>query len=127
MLARWVPPNHYTFPLIIKLCADTSSQREGEKAHARVLKFGLETNLFARNSLIRMYSVFGRIGCARSLFDASYVLDLVSYNTMIDGYVKNGETSSARKLFDEMSERDIISWNCMIAAYVGGWGFGSCE
>lgn len=118
MLARWVPPNHYTFPVIIKLCADTSSQQEGEKAHARVLKFGFESDLFARNSLIRMYSVFGRIGCARLVFDECSALDLVSYNTMIDGYVKNGETGTARKLFDEMPKRDIFSWNCMIAGHV---------
>lgn len=65
-----------------------------------------------------MYSVFGRIDYARTLFDASYVLDLVSYNTMIDGYVKNGEIGVARKLFDEMPQRDVFSWNCMIAGHV---------
>jgi pentatricopeptide repeat protein len=65
-----------------------------------------------------MYSIFGRIDDARLLFDASYVLDLVSYATMIDGYVKNGEIGVARKLFDEMSVRDVFSWNCMIAGYV---------
>ncbi|CAJ2635145.1 unnamed protein product [Trifolium pratense] len=118
MIARWVPPNHYTFPLILKLCTDNGCRREGEKGHARVMKFGFESDLFVRNSLIRMYSVFGRIDDARLLFDASYVLDLVSYSTMIDGYVKNGEIGVARKLFDEMSVRDVFSWNCMIAGYV---------
>ncbi|CAL5197885.1 unnamed protein product [Lathyrus oleraceus] len=118
MFARWVPPNHYTFPLILKLCADSGYQREGEKAHARVVKFGFEFNLFARNSLIRMYSVFGRINDAWLLFESSYVLDLVSYNTMIDGYVKIGQIGGARKLFDEMPDRDVFSWNCMIAGHV---------
>ncbi|XP_058764884.1 pentatricopeptide repeat-containing protein At3g29230-like [Vicia villosa] len=118
MIARWVPPNHYTFPLVLKLCADNGWQREGEKAHARVVKYGFEFNLFARNSLIRMYSVFGRVNDAGLLFESSYVLDLVSYNTMIDGYVKIGEIGCARKLFDEMRDRDVFSWNCMIAGHV---------
>ncbi|WJX94855.1 hypothetical protein P8452_76231 [Trifolium repens] len=118
MIVRWIPPNHYTFPLILKLCIDNGCLREGEKGHARVVKFGFGSDLFVLNSLIRMYSIFGRIDDARLLFDASYVLDLVSCATMIDGYVKNGEIGVARKLFDEMSVRDVFSWNCMIAGYV---------
>ncbi|XP_057420940.1 pentatricopeptide repeat-containing protein At3g29230-like [Lotus japonicus] len=118
MLARCVPPNHYTFPLLIKLCADNWLVFDGEKAHARVHKLGFEQDVFARNSLIRMYSVFGRVSDARLLFDSSLTLDLVSYNSMIDGHVKNGETGAARKLFDEMPVRDVWNWNCMIAGYV---------
>ncbi|TKY55532.1 Pentatricopeptide repeat-containing protein [Spatholobus suberectus] len=119
MLARSVPPNHYTFPLLIKVSTDFGSLREGLKGHARILKFGFGSDLFSRNSLIRMYSVFGRIGHARMLFDESSRLDLVSYNSMIDGYVKNGDIGAARQMFDEMPERDVLSWNCMIAGYVG--------
>lgn len=118
MIATWVPPNHYTFPLVLKLCADNSCLREGEKAHARVVKYGFDFDLFARNSLIRMYSVFGRVNDAWLLFESSGVLDLVSYNTMIDGYVKIGEIGCARKLFDEMHVRDVFTWNCMVAGYV---------
>ncbi|XP_027336839.1 pentatricopeptide repeat-containing protein At3g29230-like [Abrus precatorius] len=119
MLARSVPPNHYTFPLLIKLCTEIGSTLEGQKGHARIIKFGFDSDLFVRNSLIRMYSVFGGIGYARLLFDESCVLDLVSYNSMVDGYVKNGDIGAARKLFDEMPVRDFFSWNCMIAGYVG--------
>jgi len=119
MLARSVLPNHYTFPLLIKLCTDIGSLREGLKDHARIIKFGFGHDLFARNSLIRMYSVFGRVTLARMLFNECSRLDLVSYNSMVDGYVKNGEIGAARQLFDEMPERDVLSWNCMIAGYVG--------
>ncbi|KAE9613746.1 hypothetical protein Lal_00016262 [Lupinus albus] len=119
MMKRGVEPNHYTFPILIKVCVDLGFVREGEKGHGRVLKLGFESDLFVRNSLIRLYSVFGRVWDASLLFEESSRLDLVSYNSMIDGYVKNGEIGSARIVFDEMPERDVLSWNCMIAGYVG--------
>ncbi|KAI4315168.1 hypothetical protein L6164_028009 [Bauhinia variegata] len=118
MVSRWIKPNHYTFPLLIKVCSEIRSAREGEKGHASVVKFGFESDLFTRNSLIHMYSVLGRIGNARLLFDTGSRLDLISYNSMIDGYVKNEEIGAARELFDEMPERDVFSWNSMIAGYV---------
>ncbi|MED6124852.1 hypothetical protein PIB30_062866 [Stylosanthes scabra] len=119
MISRCVEPNHYTFPILIKASGDVGSVGEGEKGHARVVKFGFESDLFVRNSLIRMYSVFGRVRDARAVFDGSSVLDLVSYNSMIDGYMKNGGIGDARKVFDEMPERDAFSWNCLVA--------GACE
>ncbi|CAK7356212.1 unnamed protein product [Dovyalis caffra] len=119
MIARWVLPNHYTFPLVVKVCADIGSLREGQKVHALVVKFGFELDLFVRNSFIHFYSVCGRASDAKLVFDIGFVLDLVSWNSMIDGHVKNGEVGLAREIFDEMSERDIFSWNSMISGYVG--------
>ncbi|KAL5707046.1 hypothetical protein ACHQM5_025142 [Ranunculus cassubicifolius] len=119
MVRRCIVPNHYTFPLLGKMCGELGLSVEGKKMHGRSVKFGLEFDLFVRNSMISMYSLFGRIGDAQKVFDEMSELDLVSWNSMIDGYVKNGEVGSARKLFDEMPERDIVSWNSMIGGYVG--------
>lgn len=119
MVHKCVPPNHYTFPLLVKVCSDIGSIGEGEKIHARVLKFGFEFDLFVQNSLIHMYSVCGKIGDARVVFDVCSIPDVVTWNSMIDGYVKNGEIGAARDLFEEMPERDLFSWNSMIAGYVG--------
>ncbi|KAF3431733.1 hypothetical protein FNV43_RR26468 [Rhamnella rubrinervis] len=118
MIGKCVVPNHYTFPLLVKVCVGIGSVREGEKAHDRIVKYGFELDLFVRNSLIHMYSVCGSIWNARIVFDAEPELDLVSWNSMIDGYVKNGEVGVARQLFDVMPERDIVSWNSIVAGYV---------
>ncbi|KAJ8774086.1 hypothetical protein K2173_009517 [Erythroxylum novogranatense] len=118
MVAKWVSPNHFTFPLVAKVSSQIGSLAEGQKAHAKVLKFGFESDLFVRNSFIHMYSQCGRVFDARVVFDVGTVLDLVSWNSMIDGYVKNGEVGLARQLFDEMCERDVFSWNSMISGYV---------
>ncbi|CAL5355806.1 unnamed protein product [Camellia sinensis] len=127
MVGRFVLPNHYTFPILAKVCAEIGSVREGEKIHARIVKFGFELDLFVRNALIHMYSVFGRISDARKVFDLSSESDLVTWNSMIDGYVKNGEVGVARGVFDEMPERDAFSWNSMIAGYVAVGDMGEAK
>ena len=118
MVGKYVVPNHYTFPILVKVCGGIGSVREGAKAHSRVVKFGFESDLFVRNSLIHMYSVYGRVLDARVVFNERPELDLVSWNSMIYGYVKNGGLSVARELFDVMPERDVFSWNSMISGYV---------
>ncbi|KAF8109807.1 hypothetical protein N665_0091s0036 [Sinapis alba] len=117
MVARCVLQNHYTFPLIAKVCAEIGFVKDGEKIHALVSKQGFDLDLFVRNSLIHMYSVFGRIRDAHKVFDGGYMLDLVSWNLMVDGYVKKGRVDIARKLFDEMPERDVFTWNSMLCGY----------
>ncbi|XP_071695776.1 putative pentatricopeptide repeat-containing protein At5g37570 [Rutidosis leptorrhynchoides] len=118
MVGRFVPANHYTFPLVLKICGELGLVREGGKAHSRVVKEGFEIDLFVRNGLIHMYAVCGRIKDAEKVFDMSLVMDMVTWNSMIDGYVKNGMVDDARQVFDEMPERDVFSWNTMIGGYV---------
>uniref|UniRef100_A0A166F8A1 Pentatricopeptide repeat-containing protein n=1 Tax=Daucus carota subsp. sativus TaxID=79200 RepID=A0A166F8A1_DAUCS len=119
MVGGFVRPNHYSFPIIVKVCGELGCVREGEKVHGRIVKHGFEFDLFVRNALIHMYCVCGRVWSAEKVFGLSCELDLVSWNSMIDGYVKNGEVGLARGLFDQMVERDVVSWNSMIKGYVG--------
>ncbi|KAK1408950.1 hypothetical protein QVD17_41124 [Tagetes erecta] len=117
MVGKLVAANHYTFPLVVKVCGELGRVRDGEKVHARVVKEGFEFDLYVRNALIWMYAVSGRIRDAEKVFDLSMESDMVTLNSMIDGYVKNGMVDAARQLFDEMPERDVFSWNSMIAGY----------
>ncbi|XP_055821132.1 pentatricopeptide repeat-containing protein At3g29230-like [Solanum dulcamara] len=119
MVKNGIFQNHYTFPILVKACADLGRVKEGEMIHAHVVKCGFELDLYTRNVLIHMYSVCCRIHDARKVFDLSSDSDLVTWNTMIDGYVKNGEVNLARYVFDVMPERDVISWNSMLSGYVG--------
>ncbi|KAM3397053.1 pentatricopeptide repeat-containing protein like [Capsicum galapagoense] len=119
MVKNGIFQNHYTFPILVKACADLGRVKEGEMIHGHIVKCGFELDLYIRNVLIHMYSVCYRIGDARKVFDLSSDSDLVTWNTMIDGYVKNGEVNYARWVFDVMPERDIFSWNSMLSGYVG--------
>ncbi|XXG75654.1 hypothetical protein AAC387_Pa08g0180 [Persea americana] len=119
MPEKQVLPNHYTFPLLAKTCAQLGLIQEGEKTHALIEKSGLATDLFVQNSLIHMYFSFGWIKSANQVFDVRLESDLVTWNSMVDGYAKNGWVDVARRVFDEMPQRDLVSWNSMIAGYVG--------
>ena len=119
MFQRSVPPNHFTFPLLAKLCADLGDFRRGWRIHALIVKLGFILDIFVRNSLIYMYSCFGSIDSALQIFDSEVAVNLVTWNSMIDGCVKNGRIMKARELFDKMPERDCFTWNAMLAGYVG--------
>ncbi|EOA28902.1 hypothetical protein CARUB_v10025147mg [Capsella rubella] len=118
IVGRSVLCNHYTFPLMVKVCEEAGLVKDAEKVHALVLKYGFGLDLFVRNSLIHMYLVCGRVCDAEKVFDGGFMVDLVSWNLMIDGYVKNGRMDFAREVFDEMPERDVFSWNTMLCGYV---------
>lgn len=94
--------NNFTFPFVIKSCTCLLAHEEGLKAHARLLKCGLDSDQFVGNSLIAMYSKFGMVGDAEKVFDEMPVRDIVSWNSMIDGYVLNGEGRKALSCFRDV-------------------------
>ncbi|OAY84551.1 Pentatricopeptide repeat-containing protein, chloroplastic [Ananas comosus] len=99
-----VRPDNFTFPFVFKSCTVLSGRFDGLKAHGRVLKIGLDSDLFICNSLIAMYSRFGLISDAKRVFEEMPVRDRVSWNSMIDGYVLNGEAAAALSCFRELNE-----------------------
>lgn len=109
MIAKGIaPPNNFTFPFLLNSCARLSSLEPGHEVHSHIIKHGFESDLFVRNALIHLYSVFGNLNLARTLFDESLVRDLVSYNTMIKGYAEVNQPESALCLFGEMQNLGIL-------------------
>ncbi|KAF8408632.1 hypothetical protein HHK36_004695 [Tetracentron sinense] len=130
MLERRVPPNNYTFGLVMKACIIMCSSGDhhdssevGRKMHGQILKHGMEDSVVVRNSLMNMYCNMGHLGEARLLFDKSLFLDLISWNTMISSYGKHGDVVAAKELFERMPERSLVSWSAMIDGYVRSGGF----
>ncbi|KAF2302148.1 hypothetical protein GH714_032966 [Hevea brasiliensis] len=83
--------DHFTFPFVIKACGRLLSLVDGQKVHAKLIKNGLDFDLFVCNSLIDMY--------------------------FKHGYFKHGFTENAEKVFEEMPIRDLVSWNTMVGGY----------
>eukprot|EP01018_Ginkgo_biloba_P018714 Gb_21688 [translate_table: standard] len=112
-----IPPGHFTFPFVLKACANLSALQQGVEIHEDIIKAGLESDIFVVNSLITMYAKCGNLKIARQLFDKISERDVVSWNAMIAGYANYGYIMLGRKLFDRMPNRNVVSWNVIIAGY----------
>ncbi|XP_010273684.1 PREDICTED: pentatricopeptide repeat-containing protein At5g48910-like [Nelumbo nucifera] len=110
-------PDKFTFPFVLKSCAQLASIEEGEQVHCFVLKTDFASDLFVQNSLIHMYARCRKIRSARGVFEGISGRNIVSWNSMIGGFLKSGDIESACKLFDEMPQRNLVSWNSMISGY----------
>ncbi|GMN60569.1 hypothetical protein TIFTF001_029666 [Ficus carica] len=109
--------DHFTYPFLLKCCADSSNVRMGRYVHGLSLRNGLEVDMYVGTSLINMYAKCGEIDDARKLFDVMTVRDSSSWNALIAGYMKIGEIRLAEDLFGKMVNRNIVSWTAMISGY----------
>ncbi|XP_059640401.1 pentatricopeptide repeat-containing protein At5g15300 [Cornus florida] len=117
MERRFVRPDNYTFPFLLKACTRLSWANMGCVIHGKVVKFGFESNTFTRNTLIYFHANCGDIKVASELFDVLAKRDVVPWSALTAGYARRGELSVARQLFDEMPVKDLIAWNVMITCY----------
>lgn len=118
MISKSVPHNTHTLPFLLRACSKLPTSEGTMQIHARVVKMGFGSDVFAINTLLHAYAVFGRVEIARLLFTHAPRRDIVSWNTMINGYAKCGEVGVAFKLFREMPERNVVSWTSMISGFV---------
>ncbi|KAF5178007.1 Pentatricopeptide repeat [Thalictrum thalictroides] len=110
-------PDNFTFPFVLKCCAELLRVGIGKCVHGQSLRVGLECDLYVGTSLIDMYVKCGEILEASKLFDEMPVRDVSSWNALIAGYMKNGVVGVAEDLFRRMSTRNIVSWTAMISGY----------
>ncbi|KAF8408559.1 hypothetical protein HHK36_004622 [Tetracentron sinense] len=110
-------PDNFTFPFVLKSCADLSCLGMGKCLHGQSLRLGLVFDLYVGTSLIDMYVKCGGISDAHQLFDRMPVRDVSSWNALIAGYMKNGVIQVAESLFGKMPNRNIVSWTAMISGY----------
>ncbi|KAF4350591.1 hypothetical protein G4B88_017374 [Cannabis sativa] len=105
MLVNGFRPDNYTVPYVLKACSKSQALREGVQVQAYAVKTGLVlSNVYVKNTLIRLYSVCGSVSYARKVFEESSLRDVVSWTTLIQCYVKNGFAREAILTFFEMCD-----------------------
>ncbi|XP_072951995.1 pentatricopeptide repeat-containing protein At1g59720, chloroplastic/mitochondrial [Typha angustifolia] len=118
------PPDHFTFPFVLKSCAFFAALSEGTQLHAHIAKLGFASNTYVANSLVHFYASCGLPLLGRKLFDRIPHRSRVSWNVAIDGYVCNGEYEKSLALFREMQaffEPDEFTMQSVLGA-CGGVG-----
>ncbi|XP_031477308.1 pentatricopeptide repeat-containing protein At4g19191, mitochondrial-like [Nymphaea colorata] len=126
MLKSGRPPDNFTFPLVIKSCAQLGILNDGKKIHAHSIIMGLESDVFVQTALVDMYGKTGDLSFARKVFDKMPKRSIVSWNAMIDGYCKVGEFSVALGIFNSLLMGDLrpnLSSLVSITAGSGQCGF----
>lgn len=102
MLARGVPPDHFTLPPVLRSCALTSSAALAASSHALSVKIGAHGNPFVASALVLCYAGLSNLPGARRLFDGMRERDAVLWTSMLSAYAQGGKPEAALRFFEGM-------------------------
>ncbi|KAL6518725.1 hypothetical protein OROHE_017775 [Orobanche hederae] len=100
-------PDDYTFPFVLKLCADFSRVSKGLEVHGRLIKAGFDGDVFVNNTLILFYGSCENLCSATNVFDEMPDRDLISWNTCIRVFSDNKYYLESVGLFKDMISTSI--------------------
>ncbi|KAG9451045.1 hypothetical protein H6P81_011010 [Aristolochia fimbriata] len=92
-------PDSFTLLCILKCC---EGLMDGTKFHCWVLKLGFENDFSIGGSLIRMYTKFGVVNDACTIFQQMPVRDLAAWNAMLSAFCRNAKPVEALAVLQEM-------------------------
>ncbi|KAK7284355.1 hypothetical protein RJT34_19100 [Clitoria ternatea] len=95
-------PDSFTFSFLLKIISGLGSVTLGKQLHCSILKLGLGTHTYVRNSLLHMYGMLKDIETAHHLFEEIPNADLVAWNSIIDCHVCCRNYKGALDLFTRM-------------------------
>ncbi|EPS67966.1 hypothetical protein M569_06805 [Genlisea aurea] len=118
-----VTPNQFTLASVLQSCATIGNLDLGIQIHSRMVKTGLDLNVFACNALMDVYAKSGMMKASADLFEYSRNRNDVSWNTMAVGYVQLGDGETAFGLFLDMRREGVkptdVTYSCLLRASAG--------
>lgn len=104
MLASGFRPDGHSLTILLKGCSDNGLEvGVGKRAHACILRNGLELDPFLVTALIDMYAKCGDVAAAFDVFDGSIGKCVPIWNAMIAGFYRVGEWERSLELFVQMT------------------------
>lgn len=102
-----VKPNQFTYPTVLRACANLASIEEGKQVHCHIIKAGAASDTFVASAIVDMYIKCGSLEDGQRGFDRIPKRDIVSWNTMIAGYARHGYVDKALLIFEEMQQYGV--------------------
>ncbi|KAF5179892.1 Pentatricopeptide repeat-containing protein, partial [Thalictrum thalictroides] len=103
-----IKPNEFTFSTSLKACIVVGIPENGTQVHLFCAKTGFESMPVVGNSIIDMYSKFGKVEEAIRHFDQMPYKNLITWNVMIAGHAHEGYGKKSLSLFPRMQEQGEI-------------------
>ncbi|XP_052195690.1 pentatricopeptide repeat-containing protein At2g36730 [Diospyros lotus] len=132
MRFRGVWPSRLTYPFLFKACTTLLALKEGQQIHVDTVKHGLDSDVYVRNTLIRLYGSCGEFVDARQVFEEMTHRTIVSWNSVISAGVENLKFFESMALFVRMRdsgfEPDETTMVILLSACaeVGNLDLGKC-
>jgi pentatricopeptide repeat protein len=101
MLRQGVMPNMFTYSSVLRACDGLSNLRQ---LHSRIIKGGLESDVFVRSALIDIYSKLGELQEALGVFNEMASGDSVVWNSIIGGLAQNSDGDEALNIYKSMKK-----------------------
>ncbi|GER26860.1 pentatricopeptide repeat-containing protein [Striga asiatica] len=108
------PENPFSHALLtLRACAVAQPEdtKTGPSAHARMVKSGLDADVFIGNSLIDIYSKVDRLVDARKVFDHMPHRTVVSWTSIMSAYNRHRLPHETILLFTQMLECEVVQPN----------------
>uniref|UniRef100_A0A7C8YBM7 Uncharacterized protein n=1 Tax=Opuntia streptacantha TaxID=393608 RepID=A0A7C8YBM7_OPUST len=102
MLRSGFIPDNYTLGSVIRASTSTGDINLGRQLHTHVAKSTSDSCLVVHNALISMYTKFGQIVDASTIFSRISYKDLTSWGSMISGLSQLGFAIESLHCFKEM-------------------------
>ncbi|GMN42227.1 hypothetical protein TIFTF001_011440 [Ficus carica] len=103
-----VKMDHFTFSIIIRICARLASLEHAKQAHAGLVRHGYGLDIVANTALVDFYSKWGRVEDARHVFDKMPSKNVISWNALIAGYGNHGRGDAAIEMFEKMLKEGMV-------------------
>ncbi|XP_062188569.1 pentatricopeptide repeat-containing protein At1g71490-like [Phragmites australis] len=122
MAENAVLPDAFTYPSVLRACADCGDLAFGRAVHVRAADAGMDGHLFFQNALVSMNAKCGDLVAARRVFDGMGERDVVSWNSIISGYAAAGQWREAVELFRSMraegADVNSVTWNTIAGGFI---------
>ncbi|KAL0448191.1 UNVERIFIED_CONTAM: Pentatricopeptide repeat-containing protein, mitochondrial [Sesamum latifolium] len=85
-----IKPTHSTLGSVLRAIATISNHNYGSQVHTWAVKLGLDSNVYARSSLVNMYAKCQKMEAAKAVSDGQEEKNNMLWNALLGGDAQNG-------------------------------------